>query len=70
MANGRKEAVVRVLERAARVNRRDLTAVLKTLQDSDKGSEHTSGSHRLSSLLHSDELITSYSRMFPFKTEC
>ena len=48
VANGRKEAAVRVLERAARVNRKDLTAVLKTLQDGDEleGSEHTSGSHR------------------------
>ena len=45
VANGRKEAVVRVLERAARVNRKDLSTVLKTLQDSDVDSPHTSGSH-------------------------
>ena len=31
VANDRKEAAVRVLERAARVNRQDLTVVLKTL---------------------------------------
>jgi len=39
VANGRKEEAVRVLERAARVNRKDLSAVLKILQDSDAGHE-------------------------------
>ena len=31
VANGRKEEAVRVLERAVRVNRKDLSAMLRTL---------------------------------------
>ena len=39
MANGRKEEAVRVLERAARVNRQDPSAVLKTLYESEEFNE-------------------------------
>ena len=49
VANGRKEEAVRVLERAARVNRKDLSAVLKILQDSEAGHERA-GRSRTQSL--------------------
>ena len=39
VANGRKEEAVRVLERAARVNRQDLSAVLKTLYSNTDANE-------------------------------
>ena len=49
VANGRKGEAVRVLERAARVNRKDLSAVLRTLQDSEAGHERA-GRSRTQSL--------------------
>ena len=49
VANGRKGEAVRVLERAAHVNRKDLSAVLRTLQDSNAGHERA-GRSRTQSL--------------------
>ncbi|XP_076465110.1 solute carrier family 22 member 6-B-like [Babylonia areolata] len=40
MANGKKEAAMRIMERASRVNGKKLTSVLQTLQDSETEALH------------------------------